>query len=215
MSAQNPTFCDPFLRALPVSSVAISTLKSPFETETVCASDSVAARLDELQIDLGEGPCWTALRSGAPVLVQDVQHTPHAAWPVLHTAITEYGLHSVFAFPLIVGTLRIGAVDLYRQTPGPFTSAHATRAQALADVAALLVLHRAMDRLPAEEDDPSSSDNPYSRRDIPQATGMVIEQAKVSADDALLLIRARAFAENQSVRQIAARLIAREITLSR
>lgn len=100
-------------------------------------------------------------------------------------------------------------------TPGPFTSVHVARAQVLADIAALLVLRRALDSLPAEDHDPSSSDNPYSRRDIPQATGMVIEQAKVSADDALLLIRARAFADNQSVREVAARILAREITLSR
>ncbi|WP_144713115.1 hypothetical protein [Curtobacterium pusillum] len=47
---------------LPVDGVAISTLGAPFGSETVSASNAFAARLDEVQLDLGEGPIWQALR---------------------------------------------------------------------------------------------------------------------------------------------------------
>lgn len=58
--------CAPFLSVLPVAGIAISTVGNPFGSERVCASDAIAARLDEIQIDLGEGPCWEAVRTGMP-----------------------------------------------------------------------------------------------------------------------------------------------------
>lgn len=210
MSMDRSTFCDPFLESLPISRAAISTLQGPFDVETICASDSLAARLDELQIDLGEGPCWQALSTRAPVLVANVQHTPDSAWPNLHAAIAEAGIHSVFAFPLLVGTLGIGAVDLYADTARPFTVAEVSQASALADVAAMLVLNQAIERRPTHEGD-AFPENPYSRREVHQATGMVLAQMKVSAEDALLLIRARAFADGVSVREIASRIISRDV----
>ncbi|WP_382307236.1 GAF and ANTAR domain-containing protein [Herbiconiux sp. UC225_62] len=199
------------MASLPIARAAISTLKNPFDVETVCASDDLAAHLDELQLDLGEGPCWMALSTRAPVLVPDVQHTWNPAWPSLHTAIAECGIRSVFAFPLIIGSLEIGAVDLYVDAPHPFTSSDVARASALADIAALTVLNQALDRQPTEEGD-ATQDSPYSRREVHQATGMVMAQMKVGPDDALLLIRARAFAEGRSVRDIASQIIDRQIS---
>ena len=73
------SLCQPFLNVLPVTGASISMLKSPFRTEVVCASDALAARLDELQIDLGEGPCWDAVSTLQPVLIDhfdDVSHSP-------------------------------------------------------------------------------------------------------------------------------------------
>jgi hypothetical protein len=139
-----------------------------------------------------------------------LQNAHHPAWPSLHSAIVESGLHSVYAFPLIVGRLGIGAVDLYLDAPEPFTPADVSHASALADGAAMLVLNQAMERRPVHEGDPVR-ENPYSRREVHLATGMVIAQMKVSAEDALLLIRARAFADGLSVREIAARVISKEI----
>jgi hypothetical protein len=211
MTDRLSTFCDPFMTALPIPRAAISTLKPPFDVETVCATDVLAAQLDELQIDHGVGPCWDALRTHAPVLVSNVQHTVAPRWPTLHDAIAASGIHAVFAFPMIVGTLEIGAVDLYLDTPEPFTPVQVTRASALADIAAMLVLNQALAAQPAHEGEPES-EGPYSRRDVHQATGMVIAQTKVSADDALLLIRARAFANGRSVREIASQIISRQIT---
>ncbi|MCS5721031.1 GAF and ANTAR domain-containing protein [Herbiconiux sp. CPCC 203407] len=210
-SIMTPTFCAPFLASLPISRAAVSTLKNPFDVQTICASDDLAARLDELQLDLGEGPCWEALNTRAPVLVPDVQSTQNPAWPSLHNAIAASGIHGVFAFPLVVGTLEIGAVDLYVDTKHPFTVANVERASALANVAAVLILDREMRRRPEYEGDPLG-DGPYSRREVHQATGMVVSQTGVNSDDALLLIRARAFADGKPVREIAAQVIARQLT---
>lgn len=204
-----PTLCQPFLESLPVARAAISTLQDPFDVETVCATDALAARLDELQIDLGEGPCWQALSTRSPVLI--TAGSPNSAWPSLSSAIASSGIHSVFAFPLIVGALGIGAVDLYLDTPEPLTAADIGHAETLAGIAAMQVLNQAIERRP-DADGGHVTESPYSRREVHQATGMVIAQAKVSPADALLLIRARAFAEGLPVREIATRIINRKIT---
>ena len=63
--------CGPCVELLPVTGAAVSTLSGPINNETVCASDDVAFRIDELQFDLGEGPCWEAFAARRPVLVPD------------------------------------------------------------------------------------------------------------------------------------------------
>jgi hypothetical protein len=67
--------CPPFLSTLPVTGVGISTLGNPLGSGTVCASDARAERIDEIQFDLGEGPCWQALSTRRPVLESDLSNT--------------------------------------------------------------------------------------------------------------------------------------------
>jgi hypothetical protein len=117
--ATDDELCAPFLHALPLTGAAISTLADPFGIETVCASDTTAARLDELQIDLGEGPSWEAMRTGHPVLEPAVHATTTDRWPVMLMAIRDTNAGAVFAFPMRVGAPSVGAVGVYRETPGP------------------------------------------------------------------------------------------------
>jgi diguanylate cyclase (GGDEF)-like protein len=53
----------------------------------------------------------------------------------------EAGLAAAFTFPLHDGDERLGALDLYRDTPGPLTAASMKAAQTLADVAAAYLLN--------------------------------------------------------------------------
>lgn len=124
---------EPFLDVLPVTGAAVSTLGDLLGSETLSATDDRAARLDELQFDLGEGPCWDALRSSRPVLEPDVNH-PQIFWPAFSPALREHQVRSIFAFPLQVGSLRIGAIDLYSLEPVTLHETHARQATAMADV---------------------------------------------------------------------------------
>ncbi len=113
-SATSPAgFCRPFVDFFPVTGASVSTIGNFLGSETLSASDDVAARLDELQFDLGEGPCWDAVRSGRAVLEPDFTAESPTRWPAFAAAIHDDELRSIFAFPLAVGPLRIGAVDLY------------------------------------------------------------------------------------------------------
>jgi hypothetical protein len=210
MRPQNPPgLCAAFLSALPVEHAAISTLGDPFEIETVCSTDVLAARLDELQLDFGEGPCWQALATRAAVLLPDLQAPLTTAWPVVQAAIASHEIRAAYAFPMTVGTLGVGAVDLYASTPDALSDKDVATASAMADAAALQVLRNAM----ADRDDPLR-DDPSSRRVVHQATGMVIAQMHVPAPDALLVIRAHAFASGKSVRDVAAEVVERRLDFS-
>lgn len=204
-----PRLCAAFTSALPVEHAAISTLGDPFEIETVCSTDLLAARLDELQLDYGEGPCWQARATRTAVLLPDLHSPLVPAWPVVQAAIAAHEIRSAYAFPMMVGTLGIGAVDLYAAAPDALSPSDVATASAMADDAAVKVLRHALD----SRDDPLPRD-PSSRRIVHQATGMVIAQLRVPAADALLVIRAHAFASGQSVKDVAAEVIERRIDFS-
>jgi len=205
----NPNLCRDFVAALPIDLVAISTLGPPFELETVCSSDPLAARLDQLQLDYGEGPCWQARASRAPVLLNDLRAPLAVPWPVVHEAITALKIRGAYAFPMFVGALSIGAVDLYSAAPDALSPANVTTAAAMAGMAARAILRRAL----AHRDD-VFVDDPSSRRIVHQATGMVVAQLRIPADDALLVLRAHAFAASESLAVIAGEVVARRLDFS-
>jgi hypothetical protein len=198
-SADSPSgFSRPFLHAFPVSGAAVSTVGDFMGSETLSASDENAARLDELQFDLGEGPCWTALRSARPVLEPDLRN-PRNHWPAFTAAATHLDVRSMFAFPVLVGSIRIGAVDLYSREPLELDRDQVRQAGAMADVVGRHVLRRAVAEIGAEDE----ATTPFSRRLVHQATGVVLAQLDISADDARLVLHGHAFAASRPVMEVA------------
>jgi len=201
------SLCAPFVRAMPGTSVALSTLGASFGDETLCASDSLAGRLDELQIDLGEGPSWQSVRERRPVLSADLGRSP-SAWPVFAKATDGMRTRSAFAFPLSVGVVDLGALGLYADDPETLSRHDVASVSALADIAATQVLRRTFARMD------SPADDSYSRREVHQATGMVVAQLNIPATDALLIIQAHAFAAGLTVLALAAEIVGRRLDLS-
>jgi len=199
----------PFLRFLPVSGASVSTFGTLLGAETVSATDALAGRVDELQFDLGEGPCWDALATRRPILEPDFAARPNIGWPAFTEALRSERIGSLFAFPLLFGPLEIGAVDLYSVSPVSLTTKQQDQTTALSAIVSRLLLSRAIQQVDAGE-----SETPFSRRLIHQATGMVIAQAEVSADDAYLLIQARAFAESRPMQEVARDLVDRRFRFS-
>jgi hypothetical protein len=196
-------FCRPFLDLFPVTGAAVSTVGNVLGSETLSASDEIAARLDELQFDLGEGPCWDAMRSGSPVLEPDLRGAP-PRWPAFAAATREDGLRSIFAFPLAVGPLRIGAVDLYSLRAVELNRTQIRQADAMAGVVGRHVLRHALSAVGRELDD---TGNAFSRRVVHQATGMVLAQLDLSPDDARLVIQGHAFATERTMMEVAQDII--------
>jgi hypothetical protein len=205
-------FAYPIVAALPVTGAAISTMGDFLGNETVSATDRQAARIDELQFDLGEGPCWDAMKTARPVLEPDIQSRPNGVWPAFSEAIRDDEIGAVFAFPLSIGPLKLGALDLYSTRPHELDNLHARQSAAFATVVSRLVLHRALSRV-GHEDTPEA-DARFSRRTIHQATGMVLAQLDLPADDARLVIQAHAFAVGRSMQDIAQDIVERRLNFS-
>ena len=212
-SAETPAgFCRPFLDVLPVSGASISTIGDLLGSETLSASDELAARLDELQFDLGEGPCWDAVNSGRPVLEPDVRVPSRSPWPAFSAAILHADISSIFAFPVAVGPLRLGAVDLYSIAPVSLDRTQTRQADAMAGLVGRHVLRQALNAVGRDEVD---AGNAYSRRLLHQATGIVLAQLDLSADDARLVIQGHAFAASRPVMDIAQEVLDGRLNFSR
>lgn len=203
--------CTGFIESLPISGAAISVFSGLAPETMVCASDAVAARIDELQFDLGEGPRWEALKTRRPVLLPDVRRGSHAAWPVFAKSLLELDVAAVFVFPLALGALDIGVVELYSSESGPLSPAKHSTALQLADAATWLLLRQLLTLAPGDGTDPPPDGSPLSRREVHQATGMVLAQAGTSARDALLLMRAHAFSQGRTVREVARDVVSRSL----
>lgn len=200
-----------FASLLPVEDAAASVLGAPFDIETLAASSVRAARLDEAQIDLGEGPAWDAYRSCRPVSLQLDDDRDPALWPMFAPRLLGARVRTVFAVPLIVGRTSIGAVSLYSSHPVHLDGDQLRDAQHLAGLFARAEVAQAV----READSVTVARDPaLSRREVHQATGMVIAQTGTTPADALDLIRAHAFAAGMSVRDVAALILARTLTFS-
>ncbi|MDQ1534176.1 MAG: hypothetical protein QOF28_1937 [Actinomycetota bacterium] len=124
---------------LPVTSAGVTLISADTGPRYVAASDAAALRYEQLQTEVGEGPCLAAYRSGEAVSVPDMRR--ELRFKTFAPRAVEAGLAAAFTFPLHDGDERLGALDLYRDTPGPLTAASMKAAQTLADVAAAYLLN--------------------------------------------------------------------------
>ena len=88
------------------------------QSVTAHASAPLAQAVEDLQHTLGEGPGVDASLSGAAVLVPDLADSGDPAlarWPTFARDAVDSGVLAAFAFPLLLGTARIGAMSLYRE----------------------------------------------------------------------------------------------------
>ena len=127
------------VEVLPVSSAGVTLISPGVMPRYVAASDASALRFEELQTELGEGPCLAAYHGNESVSVPDLRHEPR--FPAFVPRALAAGLAAVFTFPLRHGESQLGALDLYRDTPGPLSHQAMTDAQLLADVAASYLLN--------------------------------------------------------------------------
>jgi GAF domain len=185
-------------RALPVTGVGLALMTDKGPAGTIAATDGPARELEELQFTLGEGPCVDASRTGRPVLQPDLAVTAPLRWPAFAGGALTAGVRAVFALPLRVGAIRLGVLDLYRDSPGLLSDVELIEALSFSDAATLLLLHLQAGSPPVA---PPGDPLPLldDRAEVHQATGVVSVHAGVGLAEALLLLRARAYAEHRSI----------------
>jgi hypothetical protein len=191
-----------------VNSCGVTMLTDGGQSVTAHASAPQAQAVEDLQHTLGEGPGVDASLSGAAVLVPDLADHDDPAlarWPTFARDAVDTGVLAAFAFPLLLGTARIGAMSLYRSSPGALSSEQFTRGLATADSVAMTLAENG-DGLPApDQTDPMR---------VHQAAGMAMIQLGVPIDQALLRMRAVAFAEGNTVDELADAIVLRRRRLS-
>ena len=208
--------CVGVVSALPVDGSAISVTTAAAVRGYSGASDSVCARLDDLQFTLGEGPSWHAVRSGRPVLVGDLTGLSGERWPMFTPAVLAAGFRAIFAFPLQIGAIRLGTLGLFCARSGLLDGEALGDALVIADVAALTFLDAEAGDSSAPVDLPLGDDLDSAgayRAEVHQATGMAMAQLGVNAQEALVRLRAHAFAAGLTVDEVACEIVARRLRL--
>ena len=130
---------DRIVSVLPITSAGVTLISADKKPHYIAASDEEAMRFERLQSKLGEGPCLTAYETAEAVAIPDL--TKDDRFPKFAPAALEAGLAAVFTFPLRHNDIPLGALDLYRTTPGALDSQAMAAAQTLADVATAYLLN--------------------------------------------------------------------------
>jgi hypothetical protein len=203
MTVQLETFCLRCRGEANADGVGLAVISSEGVPEPTFVSDSRSRLIEDLQFTLGEGPCVDAVRSGSPVLLDDLKAVTDATrrWPTFAREAESFGVRAVFAFPVRVGAIALGALDLYRSRPGTL------------DAGELASVLRTVDRIAAVLLDVSAAGGdgvtePAYRMVVHQAAGMVMAQSGTNIASALARLRATAFSEGIPINDLAADVVA-------
>jgi transcriptional regulator with GAF, ATPase, and Fis domain len=192
---------DSAMSLLPVTAAGIL-LGDPSGALHVFASSSQQSRLLEvLQVEAGAGPCLEAYRTRQVVVVEDLA-AELARWPAFAERGAEYGFQAVVALPLRLRDERVGALNLFIDQKGPMTAADLSVGQALADVAAIGILHRRiLTRSEMVTQQLQTALN--TRLIIEQAKGVLAERGAVDMQRAFNLLRGHARRTNRRLADLA------------
>ena len=119
--------------------------------------------------------------------------------------------------PVLVAGEHIGALDFFRAQPGDLGEDNLAGAIAAAELAGVPLLDLMNDDLQAAVNDPGSNAWPelhaLSRAEVSQATGMLVAQLGVEPAEALVRLRAHAYATGRSATDVARDILDRRLRL--
>lgn len=179
--------CQRFVKVMDVTAAGAVVTDRRGRLQVAAASTETAAALETLQVQRWQGPCVDAYRGGRRVAVPDL-HGVRGRWPVFAARALQAGLAAVWAFPMRLCADRIGALNVFRATPGELEEAAVEAGQALSDVATIAILQaRAVQdatRLARQLEHALKS-----RVVVEQAKGVLAERLGVAPDEAFMLLR--------------------------
>ena len=178
----------------------------------VAASDATAESVEALQTTLLEGPCVDACLTMQPSLEPMLEgRSASLKWPQFSPRALRHGVRAIFAFPVVVDGRAVGALDLYSRRSGELTSTEVDDALLLAELASLTI--ERSDQLDVVGLTTEAAQPWTYSAVVHNATGMIAAQLGVGVDEALLRLRASAFASERSVTDIARDVVERRLRL--
>jgi GAF domain-containing protein len=193
-----------------VSGAGVMLMSGDVQRGSLCATNDVSDLIEELQYTLGEGPCVDAYNDNRVVLEPDLRQPRTTRWLAFTPPVVAAGVRALYAFPLHVGAVRLGALDLYRDRPGPLDADQHADAIVLAEVIASWVLDmqaQAPAGFVAEELERDADFHLV----VHNAAGAVSVQLGVSIAEALIRLRAYAFSHDRSLPDVAEDVVARRL----
>lgn len=202
------------------------------ERITLCATTDLAARLEDLQEVLGQGPGAEAYDSDTQVGARigltspDPTQMAHSQsdeeverlfsgdvrtgqgerrWPEFEQQVlSDVGAVRMLAVPIHPDHDVLGVLTFYTHAEQG-SELDTDVAQFLADAVGVSLLRESQWRV-------NETSGPWaSRSQVHQATGMVIAQLQIPSEDAIALLRAHAFASSTSLLEVSEAVLRREL----
>ncbi len=176
---------------------------------TVSASDGIAARIDELERETGQGPCLDAITDAAFQHDPDITRDP--TWPELAArALAETPVRAMLAFRLVDDGRKGGALNLFSDTAGAFDAVAVDEATIIASFAGV-VLVAAGERARAEDLERALQSN----REIGKAIGLLMAAHGLSDAEAFDVLRRASQSLNRKLHDIASEFVAKQTSTAR
>lgn len=191
-------------KLLPVDGVGVLVLEDNDLTVATTNSPEGDA-IERLEVELGEGPCSEAVRTGHPVLVKDLEDV-RDRYPEFTPRAIDAGVRSIHGLPLTGRGEMVGALNIMNREPTELSPTELGTAQMLSDVAVSYIFtvrlqeesSRLADQLQNALD---------SRVPIEQAKGILCERHDESLAQAFDRLRTHARSNNMTVRDVARQVI--------
>jgi GAF domain-containing protein len=166
---------------------------------TRVSSDDVVQRANELQHELGEGPCLDVMRDQNTLVSTSLEQDRR--WPRWAPRVhAELGVDSMMSLLVYTDRLSFGALSLYARDGQRFDADDVAIGQALAaQVAVSLAAERTIDQLGL---------GMHNRIVIGQAQGILMERLDITADQAFDYIRRTSMNANRKVVDVATEIAA-------
>jgi hypothetical protein len=192
-------FCRVGVLRTGVDAMTVTFANSFANLELLTATDETSERVAEIEFALGQGPGVDAVKSGLPTAADDLGSAVSLhRWPLFAVEAVSAGVRAIQAYPILYSQGAFGAVGLYSSRPMRLTSEQHRQATDITELIGLALV------------DPRSGESIGSglRMTVHQAAGMVMQQAGLSIQEALVLLRSAAFTEDRQVTDVAADVIA-------
>ena len=170
----------------------------------VAVSDAAMELLEQVQHDMGEGPCLAAFAEDRVVAVEDLQS--ERVWDRLAAVVGQVQVRGVLSVPVRLADQPVGTLDVYASQPRAWTPGEVEALGALAVVTAELVstgvelAHREVEVVQLRR-------ALTSRVWIEQAKGVLAATRGVSPEAAFQQLRKRARSSSRKVADLAQEVV--------
>ncbi len=164
---------------------------------TAAVTDERVRRVDNLQLECGEGPCLEAMEDHTTFIIADT--VTETRWPTWCRSIVELGVRSVLSVRLFTQSGTIGSLNIYSSQPKHFDADDAA-------VAAVFAGHASV-ALAAAQTESGLRAAMDGRHVIGLAQGILMERFDLSTDQSFSVLRRYSQDRNIKLRSVAAHLV--------
>jgi transcriptional regulator with GAF, ATPase, and Fis domain len=169
---------------------------------TTAATDDVARRVDQIETELGEGPCYDAIVDEAYQHDADLT-SGSSPWPhFTERIVAETPVRSAIGYRLYLDGDKVGALNLFADEPGALTERAADQGAVLASFASVALM-----AIRAREEAATLRLGLSSNREIGKAVGLLMAAHHIGADEAFNVLRRTSQELNMKLTHVAEQVV--------